>query len=204
MDHEKGKQIFEALYQDVNGRALSLEGRESMGLKSKSYVYGEVLFDSFVQILKDANPAPGGVFVDAGSGTGRPTFIGHLMFDFKRSVGIELVDPLYNASAKVLKRYEKEFLPKIKDEIGDRKIMFYHGSFLDADFSDVELCWLPSTCYEEDLMDAVEVNLRHMKPNTQVLSLSKTLRSNYFQVEKQQMYDFSWGQATVFFQRKIK
>lgn len=203
MEHEKAKKIFESLYEEVNGRALSLEGREQMQLTSKSYVYGEVVFDHFVQLLKDANPPPGAIFCDCGSGTGKAVFIGHLAFDFKRSMGIELVDNLYNASAQVLEKYNKEVRPTIADEVGDRKIGFFHGSFLDGDFSDVDLVFMNSTCFQEDLMDAIELNLDFMKPGSQVISLSKSLRSPRFEMYRQQMYEFSWGQATAFYHRKI-
>lgn len=204
MEQEKAKQIFENLYQEVNGRALSLEGREKMALSSKSYVYGEVVFDSFVQLIKDANPPSHGVFCDCGSGTGKAVFVAHLAFDFRRCVGIELVDNLYEASAVVLEKYEKEVRPTIANEIGDKKIALYHGSFLDGDFSDVDLVFMNSTCFQEDLMEAIELNLNFMKPNSQVISLSKSLRSPKFEMYRQQMYEFSWGQATGFFHRKIK
>lgn len=203
MDQQKAKQVFEELYKEVNGRALSLEGREKMQLTSKSYVYGEVVFDSFVQLLRDANPPSGGIFCDCGSGAGKPAFVAHLAFDFKRCAGIEYVDNLYNASAQVLERYEKEVKPTIANEIGDRTINFYHGSFLDGDFSEVDLVFMNSTCFQEELMDALELNLNFMKPGAQVISLSKSLRSPKFQMYRQQMYEFTWGQATAFYHRKI-
>lgn len=203
MEEAKAKEIFEALYKDVNGKALSLEGRESMGLSSKSYVYGEILFDSFVKILQYANPPKGGTFCDCGSGTGKAVMIAHLLFDFEKCVGIELVDPLYNASAKVLKRYERDYRPQLAADVGDRKVIMHHASFLTCDFSNVDLIFMNATCFTDDLLEALEQRLNGMKVGSQVITTSKSLRSPQFQMYHQQAYDFSWGIGTEFYHRKI-
>lgn len=204
MDHAKAKKIFDALYENIDGRGLSMEGREAQSLTSKSFVYGEALFDPFCELLKEAEPKPGQVIVDCGSGTGKPSFIAYLMFDFSKSVGVELVDTLYNASMSVLERFEREFKPEIADELGDRQIRFINGDMLDIDFSTVDIVWLPSTCYQEDLMLALEEPFTALKPNSQVITLSKTLAFPGFDMYKQKTFPFSWGPGTAFYHRKIK
>jgi len=203
LDQSKAKEVFESLYETVNGRALSLEGRETQQLSSKSFVYGEVVFDAFYQLLKDADPQPGWTFVDCGSGTGKAVFVAHFMFDFPKSAGVELVDVLYNASAQVLENYEQNVRPTIAEEIGDKQIKFIHGSIIDIDFTNVDFVFMNSTCFQEDLMLLMEDPLNTMKPGSKVITLSKTLRSPRFEQYKQQMYEFSWGQATAFYHRKI-
>lgn len=203
MEITQAKEIFNALYESVNGRQLSLEGRESQQLSSKSFVYGEAVFDPFYELLKAADPKPGQVFVDCGSGTGKAVFVGYLMFDFAKSVGVELVDPLFNSSIQVLDKFEKEFLPKVADQLKDKQIRFIHGSIIDIDFSNVDIVFMNSTCFQEDLMEAMIAPLQALKPNSQVITLSKTLNSPMFETTKQIMFEFSWGQGTAFYQRKI-
>lgn len=203
MDITKAKEIFNALFDTVNGRALSMEGRESLQLGSKSFVYGEAVFDPFYELLKEADPKPGQIFVDGGSGTGKAIFVAHFMFDFSKAVGVELVDQLYTASQHVLERYEKEFKPQIAEEVRGRELRFIHGSITDVDYSNVDLVFFNSTCFQEDLMQALVGPLNALKPNAQVITLSKTLNSPAFDTYKQKMFEFSWGQGTAFYQRKL-
>lgn len=202
MDREKVKEIFNQLYSSVDGRALSLKGREDQELKSKSYVYGEVVPDSFYELIKDAQPQPGQIFYDLGSGTGKAVILAHLFFDFSQSIGIELVDSLYNASANVLKKFESKIKPKISAEVANKEIKLLHGSFLDFDLSNADFVFMNSTCFQEDLMELLEVKLEELKPNATIISLSKMLKSPAFHQYKHKMYEFSWGQATAFYHRK--
>ena len=125
------------------------------------------------------------------------------MFKFSKTAGVELVDALYNASAEVLERFNKEVRPTIAQELDDREIKMIHGSIVDIDFSNVDIVFMNSTCFQEDLMLAMEEPLSKLKPGSKVITLSKTLRSPQFEQYKQQMFEFSWGQATGFYHRKI-
>lgn len=203
MELKQAKEIYEKLFEKVDGRALSLEGRETLQYSSKSFVYGEAVFEPFYELLKEADPKPGQVIVDCGSGTGKAVFIAHLMFDFSKAVGVELLDPLYNTSEAILQRYEKEFRPQIAGQIGNREIRFIHGSIVDIDFTNVDIVFMNSTCFQEDLMQAMIDPLNALKPNSQVITLSKTLNSPSFDLYKQKMFEFSWGQGTAFYQRKL-
>lgn len=204
MDAEKARQIYDDLYSDVDGKQASLNGRHQMHLDGRSFVYGEVVFDGFAELLKDADNVPGGIFCDCGSGTGKAVMMAHLLCDFKRCVGIEIIDNLYSTSKNILERYKKEFWPGIQAEIGEKEVILYHGSILHGNYCDVDLLFMNSTCFQEDLMSAIELNLSYMKPGSQVVTLSRCLRSPNFVMEKQKTYDFSWGKATGFFHRKLK
>lgn len=202
MDLEEAKKIFNKLYEKVDGRSLSLKGREDKDLKSKSFVYGEVVPDSFYQLLVDVNPQPGQVFYDLGSGTGKAVFLAHLLYDFSHCKGIELVEPLYEASHQVSQMYESEIRPTIIDKVDDRKVTLIQGNFLEYDMSDGDVIFMNSTCFQDDLMEALEVKLECVHANAHIISLSKPLRSPAFHQYKHKMYDFSWGQATAFYHRK--
>lgn len=202
LELENVKQIFDQLYKDVDGRSLSLKGREEAQLSSKSFVYGEVVPDGFYQMMKEANPYPGQVFYDLGSGTGKGVLLAHLLFDFSKSIGIELLEPLYNASIEVQKRYNSEILPTIADEVKGRTMELHLGSFLDYDLSNADFIFMNSTCFQEDLMEALEEKLEMVPANAMIISLSKGLKSPAFHQYRHKLFDFSWGQATAFFHRK--
>ncbi len=202
MEREKVKEIFHTLYDNVNGRSLSLEGREKNQYTSKSFVYGEVVPDSFYEMVSEGGPIPGQIFYDLGSGTGKAVMLAHLMFDFKVARGIEYLETLYGASAEVLKRYENDIYPTIAPEIGDKQIQLIHGSFLDIDFSDADFIFMNSTCFQDDLMEALEEKLEKIRPHATVISLSKSLKPTSFHQYKHKMFEFSWGQATAFYHKK--
>lgn len=199
---EKTKKIFTKLYEKIDGRSLSLKGREDQSLSSKSFVYGEVVPESFYQVIADLHPQPGEVFYDLGSGTGKAVILAHLLFDFKRVTGIELLDSLHNAAADVVERYEKEFRPELKKYVDNRECKVIHGDILQADFRDADIIFMNSTCFQDDLMQAIEPKLEVIHANAHVISLSKPLKSNYFYQYKHKLYEFSWGQATAFYHRK--
>ncbi len=202
MDHERIKAIYHQLYDKMDGRALSLKGREDQELKSKSYVYGEVVPDSFYEMIQDAQPQPGQIFYDLGSGTGKAVVLAHLFFDFSQCIGIELVDTLYNGSIDVLKQFDNEIKPTIAKEVENKQIKLIHGSFLDIDLRNADFVFMNSTCFQDDLMQLLEVKLEELRPHATVISLSKMLKSPAFQQYKHKLYEFSWGQATAFYHRK--
>jgi SAM-dependent methyltransferase len=198
----KVKKIFDQLYTGIDGRALSLKGREESDLQSKSFVYGEVVPDGFYQMMMDAAPEPGHIFYDLGSGTGKAVILAHLLFDFSQCIGIELLQPLYEASADVETKYLNEIKPTIAAEVGEKTIKMIQGSFLDVDFSNADFVFMNSTCFQEDLMELLEEKLEKLRPHAHVISLSKALKSPAFYQYKHKLYEFSWGQATAYYHRK--
>lgn len=89
-------------------KTLSKTERKEKDIKDNSFVYGEIDFHSFSQIIKEIRPLfkPDGIFVDLGSGTGRPVFAMALLSDMKKIYGIEALDGLHNAAQEILTEYE--------------------------------------------------------------------------------------------------
>jgi SAM-dependent methyltransferase len=202
LDLDRTKRIFKELFEKVDGRALSLKTREEQELKSKSFVYGEVVPESFYELISDLDPQPGQIFYDLGSGTGKAVILAALLWEFKKCIGIELLDSLYNASKEVKDTFEATIRPKFKQALGDREVTMIHGDILQANISDADIIFMNSTCFQDDLMAALEQKLEEVRPNAQIISLSKPLRSPAYYQYKHKMYDFSWGQATAFYHRK--
>lgn len=203
VDIEEAQRIFQELYTNIDGRSLSLKGREDHQFSSKSFVYGEVVPSSFLQMMKEVEPEPGGgVFYDLGSGTGKGVLLAHLLLDFRKTIGIELLEPLFTASIEVMERYQTEFRPAVEEKVKDKEIVLRPGSFLDADLRDADFVFMNSTCFQDDLMEALEVKLECLRPHAGIISLSKPLRSPAYHQYKHKLFDFSWGQATAFYHRK--
>jgi precorrin-6B methylase 2 len=202
MELSKATEIYDRLYEDVNGHSISIQGRDAHGYDGKSFVYGEVMPDSFYEIISSINPRPGEVFYDFGSGTGKALMLAHLLFDFSECKGIEYVDTLYEASVETLKRYETEVRPSLGDAVGNSKISATLGSFLESNVDDAGIIFMNSTCFQEDLMEALDAKLVTLTPGTRIITLSKSLKSPIYHLERHQKFTFSWGDATVFFHTK--
>ena len=195
MDIAKAQEIFDHFFLDLNGHLISVQGRDLHGLEEKSYVYGEVMPESFLEIIRSVHPRAGEVFYDFGSGTGKAVLLAELLFEFSACKGIEFVDTLYESSIKILQQYEAQY--------GASTMSFSQGSFLDADVSDADIIFMNSTCFEEPLMDAIDLKLQILKPGSRIISLSKSLKSPSYNLDNYKKYEFSWGDATVYFHSKL-
>lgn len=70
------------------GKTISTRERDAKGLTASTLVYGEIMFEPFaiafqkIKQLYGGLTKRGGVFVDVGSGTGKPVFGAALLHDF--------------------------------------------------------------------------------------------------------------------------
>jgi hypothetical protein len=145
-------QLFEDVSTD-KAKKLSRSERDSKGIHSASYVYGEISFASFGLVffnhLKDLKP--GGVFYDLGSGSGRGVFAAAALHQFRKLVGIEALEGLYQASQVVLHKFVTESLHRrlIAHNTADPQcipeISFFQSDFLEYDWSDGDLIFANST-----------------------------------------------------------
>lgn len=207
MDFQKAKEIFENLYQSINGYSISLEARKKQNLFDKSLTYGEINFDSFYEMLKVVAPKKEDVFYDLGSGTGKAVIAGHLLFDFKKSIGIEILPALYLTSKKIKEFYNKKIrktIKKIWNEELTGEIDFLLGDFLNIPFFDGDIIFANSTCFDEELRNKLENLFLKLKKGTRILMLTHFLKNNlHFKLIASKIFLQGWGEATVNFYQKV-
>lgn len=89
---------------------LSSAEAERRGLpkvsKEMDLTYGDVPFEALRQIIHAANPRPGTLFYDLGSGCGRGVIAAALIHEFDCCVGIEVLSDLHGAAVEPARRYE--------------------------------------------------------------------------------------------------
>ena len=66
------------------------------------------------------------------------------------------------------------------------------------DWSDGDVVFANSTCFEEDLMKQLSVKAEKLKEGSVVISFTTGLDSPCFELLEEQHYIMSWGAATVF------
>lgn len=199
-DEELKKKLFKELYKDVNGYKLSSLARSRLPYRTRAHVYGEVLLDSFIQILSVVKPKEGEVFYDLGSGTGRPLILASLFFPFRKLYGVEILKELCDESKKVLVRYEEL---KLRWNIATvQHIEFIRADFLTYDFFDADVVFINSTCFYEELFTQLELKCHRLKKGARVITLTHPFQSPFFTLLKQEVYKMSWGDVLVYFYEK--
>ena len=94
----------------------------------------------------------------------------------------------------------------IKTAYIDTQIDFYCGdctNFISIDWSDADVCFTNSTCFDDVLMGAIAKQAVNMKKGSFFISLTKRLPSNEFKVIENELYNMSWGGATVYVHQKV-
>ena len=182
---------------------MSKEERDKYNLhEEKSLIYGEVEYQSFFKVLRKINPRPGGTFYDLGSGTGRAVIASRITRDFSRCIGIEILSGLHAAATTVVKKFKSEF-QAVLNSSQDQQVEVYHGSFLEFDWSDGDLVFANSTCYDDKLMIDISKMAERLKPGSIFVTFTKGLTSSKFELLEKKRYKMSWGPATVFIHRRL-
>jgi hypothetical protein len=86
-----------------------------------------------------------------------------LVQDFSVCVGVELLDDLHRQSLLIAGRYESSYRGRLY--AGHRQdVAVVHGSLLDLDWSDGDVVFANSTCFEDDLMHSMTRQAERLKP----------------------------------------
>jgi len=194
-----------ALCSTADGKKISKDERAALNISKASLVYGEVSFKSLAEVMWGdvIELKSGGVFYDLGSGTGRGVFTASLINDWSKLQGVEILEGLYQAGVDVQARYERDFKASRTDAEKKQHISFVHGSFLEVDWSDGDLVFANSTCFDEELMNEIAKQASTLKDGAFVVTLTKSLKADYLQLLYSKQHTMSWGYATVHIHKKV-
>lgn len=200
MDVPQAKKIFDKLYSDVDGYKMSIKARKKLGYFYKAHTYGEVTFDDFYKMLLETKPKQGEIFYDLGSGNGKAVFIAALCFDFSKTVGIEILDELYESSMDVLSEY------KMMTPTPNERIDFIKADFNKVDFSDSDVIYINSYYfYYEFITPQFLKQLNQLKKGTRIITLVTPIPDlPFFNTTQKGRFQFSWGPEHIFIHEKIK
>jgi SAM-dependent methyltransferase len=180
--HELIRNESEATYNDLFtdtsleiGKSLSKSEREQKNLnEDKSLIYGEVEYKSFYAILRKVQPIAGPTFYDLGSGTGKAVFAARLTADYDRCIGIEILQGLHTQAFNITERYNSSFRPLL-DASQRQHAAVYMGSFLEFDWTDGDVVFANSTCFDDDLMAQLSRMAEGLKPGAVLVTFTRGL-----------------------------
>jgi SAM-dependent methyltransferase len=195
--------IFNFLYGNFNGYEVSKNARINFSGDTSNFLYGELPFQTFKSIIEKINPKADGTFFDLGSGTGRVTLEALLITNFKKIVGIELLDGLHNKALEIKEKFENLIAPSIAEHVKNRKLELIKGDLFTQDYSTADFILMNHPIKDCDLFLKLEEKLaRELKPGTKIATTIRSLKNPNFKSLGNQNYKFSWGNATAhFFER---
>lgn len=193
------EQYFNQLYSSINGYGISNAARAEAGI-TEGLLYGEIPFATWKAMVMRANPKHDAVFFDLGSGTGRVVMQSHLLFNFKKSIGVELLAGLHDAACDITDKFVEEIEPQIREELGDRELHLLNESFFDADLREADLILLNHPIKDRELFLKLEQKLlNELKPGTKIVTIIRSLVNPSFKQLGSEKYSFSWGESTAYF-----
>ena len=198
------KKFFDHLFSQTDGYRLSSEAKTRLQLKGPELTYGEINWDSFMDIMAEVHYiGHHETFYDLGSGTGKPVIAAALLGTFRRALGIELLPDLYQESKRILFNFNKRVRPHLPDHRRQITVDFINSDIFDFDWSDGNVVFCQTTCYPDDTMARLALTLQRLPKGSLVITLSRSLWSDDFPVIWQHPYKMGWGEATVFIYRKL-
>ena len=192
--------LFNFLYSKVDGYTIASASQGALPGSREELLYGEIPFTTWQKIVERIKPKDDAVFFDLGSGTGRVVLQSHMIFNFKKSVGIELLDGLHNKALEVEATFDKIIKPQISKHLADKEMLFRKDNILHVDYSEADFLLLSHPFKEEDdFLFLEEKFLRELKPKTKIVALIRYLRNDKFKDLGFGTYNFSWGKSTAYF-----
>jgi hypothetical protein len=192
--------LFNFLYSKIDGYSTASASQAARPGSREELLYGEIPFYTWQRILDRVKPKQDGIFYDLGSGIGRVAMQSHMICNFKKSIGIELLDGLHNKALEVEETFEKIVKPQIVKNLEGRELLLRKDNILTANFSDADFVLLSHPFKEEaDFLALEEKFLRDLKPKTKIVTLIRFLRNEKFKDCGFGTYKFSWGKSSAYF-----
>lgn len=189
--------ILDTVSADINGFQLSRIARADCD--ALEYVYGEITPQAFVAILTLVKPDSSTVFYDLGSGSGKAVLICAMVFDVKKSCGIELF-PNLDQAAKQQQQYLRTF---VNYQQAADKITFICGNYLHTSFDDATLIFISATALFGETWKQLNHKLDTLPIDTSVITTTKRLLSKRFKLIQETRAEMSWGVVNVYIHTKI-
>lgn len=148
------------------------------------------------------------------SGTGRAVVLARLIGNYRSCIGLEILESLYGLSTLVQHEYERDIHPKLQqqvrgesqtnDDLEDHSgLAFHHVSMTDFDWSDGQICFANSTCFDDALFQHMTTQAEKLQSNSWFITFTRRLVSPVFEMIHMEKLDMSWGEATVYLHRRV-
>lgn len=191
------KNIFNNLYANVDGFQLSQCARAEND--AMEYVYGEIDFESFIALLSLCKPDSNSIFYDLGSGIGKAVLACAMVFDVRKSYGVELFENLHHCA----KTQQMRLAAIPEYTVKSRNIYFQQGDFRTISLSDANIVFINASAFFGEFWTDTSRHLEELPPGALVISTSKALVSKAFETQHITVVTMSWGVVSVYIQQRL-
>lgn len=191
----------------------SLSERNKKRYSQSNYVYGEVTYEGMKKILSylqnnfnEENENK--TFLDLGSGIGRAVVSAALIGNFRKSVGVEILENLHLMSTTVKELYDLYALQgqiPFKNKKDFPQIEFIREDFHKIDYSSFDVVFTNSTCWSEKMLKDISKTLLNLKKDSIVINTDHNIcfdNKTWMRLKPLQI-NMSWGIAKTFICKKI-
>ncbi len=196
----KIEKFLHEVYQGVNAKHISEKERKKLNIKDDAFIYGEVTFIAFYNILSKVDPKPHEIFYDLGTGSGKPVLAAASFYNISKAYGIELLEGLFN-KANVIKEKAHD-IAKLKS-INLSTIEFIKDNFLSLDISNGDIIFINATCLSYPTWEKLMEKLLKLKAGSRVIVTTKKIQNSEFKLLSQSFEIMSWGLNSVNIYEKI-
>lgn len=183
---------FKQIYQTIDGFALSRQARRRHDILD--YIYGEIDFLSFIALLSLVKPNPNTVFYDLGSGVGKAVIAAAMVFPLKKSIGIEILPELHQASCAALNHMAQfEQYKRVATSCH-----FILADFLNAPLDDANLIFINSSTLFGTTWEKLCQRLHDFPQIETIITTSKPLLSAVFLPDRCTTVQMSWGLVAAY------
>jgi len=193
------KFLFE-VYQGVNAKKISTNERVRLNIKDDSFVYGEVTFLAFFNILEKVKPKANEIFYDLGAGTGKPVLAAASFYKISKAYGVELLDGFVDKTNQ-LKNKAIELAKEKSLKLSS--IEFIKHDFINLDFSNGDIIFINATCLDYNSWEKLQAKFQKLKVGSRVIVTTKKIESPDFKLISESFEIMSWGVNSVYIYKKI-
>jgi SAM-dependent methyltransferase len=215
-DREKAFDSITSInYETARVSSIS-ERKETERSSDGTLTYGEMTYATMSAILNRLQQHPSwpsmqinngdGVFVDLGSGAGRPLFAAATLLPFKKCIGIEILESLHELAMNARKEYY-QLKPSWHRKYTDT-IALHCGSMFDlalCDWTKADVVLACSTCFTDDMFKQLAEQGALLKTGAILITLSEALPHYHisFELLYTDVYASSWGTVEIFCHRHL-
>ena len=192
---KKHLSVLNQITAPINGFDISKQARQQTD--AYEYVYGEVDPLSFIALLSLMHPNSATVFYDLGSGTGKAVFACAMVFEIKKSCGVE-VFPLLDQAAKQQLTHIS-MLPDYQSL--HNKIDFICADFLDVGLEDATIIYISATGLFGETWLKLNQRLETLSQHPIIITTTKKLLSPKFKLLHQTRIQMTWGIVDAYIQK---
>lgn len=192
------------LYKLENPFKVSADYRKENNIDKDEYIYGEIMFASFTEILSHVDPQPYENYYDLGCGSGKSVFLAALLYDKIIAHGVEILPPMHDLDIKLLNNLKAQLKSHPKYKTNPLNIHFYNDDIFEFDFSNADIIFINATCYSKKSWEKLEEKFKTLKKGTRLIVNTKKLHDNCFKTLHGRLYLMSWGASYVRIYLKTK